>query len=62
MHLAKSEVKDLWEGLELKLQSLEARAKRVSRGAGEPLKKVGAAAWLLLDEIREGYRRIREAL
>ena len=62
MHLAKSEVKDLWEGLELKLQGLESRARRFSRQAEEPLEDVAAAARVLLDEIRQGYRRIREAL
>jgi CBS domain-containing protein len=62
VHLAKSEVKQLWDGLERKLSKLESEAKRVSKRAEEPLGEIGAAARLLIDEIRDGYRRVRDSL
>ncbi len=62
VHLGAAEAKELWEKSERKLGEVEATARRVSQGAEEELQDIGAAARLLLDEIRSGYRRIRELL
>jgi CBS-domain-containing membrane protein len=62
VHLARADAKDLWEQLEHKFHEAESRVKLVARQADEPIHEVGQAARLLLEEIREGYRRVRDAL
>jgi uncharacterized protein YoxC len=62
IHLGKAEAKDLWEKTEHKLEDFENKVKSISSQAEEPLHDVGEAAKLLLDEIKDGYRRIRSAL
>ena len=62
IHLGKAEAKDLWEATEEKLQQLESKLRFVAGQADEPLRDVGDAARLLLEEIRDGYHRIRAAL
>lgn len=62
IHLGKAEAKELWEKTEHKLEEFEQKVKSVSSQVEEPLHDVGEAAKLLLDEIKDGYRRIRGAL
>jgi acetoin utilization protein AcuB len=62
IHLGKAEAKDLWEKTEHKLHEAEAKLKSISEQAEEPLHDIGEAARLLLDEVRDGYKRIRAAL
>jgi len=62
MHLAQADARDLWDEMEGKFHELEGKASTVARAAEEPLRDVGEAAKLLVDEIRDGYRRIRKAL
>ncbi len=62
LHLAKSEAQELWSSLEHKLAGLESHAKHIAKQVEEPLEDVSAAARLLVDELREGYRRIKDAL
>jgi CBS domain-containing protein len=62
MHLAKAEAKDRWDQLEHQFRRLEAKGHQIAQASEEPLRDVKEAARLLVDEIREGYRRIREAL
>jgi len=62
IHLAKADAKDRWDKLEQQFHRLEAKAGQISQISEEPLRDVRDAARLLIDEIRDGYRRIREAL
>ena len=62
MHLAKAEAKGLWEDMEQRFSEVEGKAKQVAREAEGPLEDIGEAARLLAEEIRSGYRRIRELL
>ena len=62
IHLAKADAKDRWDKLEQQFHRLEAKARQISQVSEEPLRDVRDAARLLIDEIRDGYRRIREAL
>jgi CBS domain-containing protein len=62
INLAKAEVADLWASMEHKRVELESKLKAASKRAEEPLYELGATARLLLEEIREGYRRIRDIL
>ncbi len=59
VHLGKAEAKERWEELESKYRDAEAK---VRAAAAEPIQEVGDVVRSLLDEIREGYRRIRDAL
>ena len=62
IHLAKADAKDGWDKLEHQFHRLETKARQISQASEEPLRDVRDAARLLIDEIRDGYRRIREAL
>ena len=62
IHLGAAEAKEAWEHMEKKWSEVEAKAKLVAREAQEPLRDVGEAGRMLLDEIRQGYERIRKAL
>ena len=56
--LAKLEANDEWRKLEAKLKKLEAKAKEVGGATAEASRDIGAAASLLGDEIRKGFRKI----
>jgi len=60
--LGKAEAKDLWDRSEEKIEELESKVKAISGQAEQPLQDVRDAAQLLLNEIRDGYKRIRKAL
>jgi CBS domain-containing protein len=62
IHLAKAEAKDRWDEIEHQFRRLESKGHQIAQASEEPLRDVREAARLLVDEIREGYRRIREAL
>lgn len=62
IHLGKAEAKELWERSEHKLEEVESKLKSISAQAEKPMHDVGDAAKLLLGEIREGYKRIRDSL
>jgi CBS domain-containing membrane protein len=62
IHLAKADARDLWDRTERKLEEVEGSLRLLSKGAEEPLQDAAEAARGLLREIREGYRRIRDAL
>jgi CBS domain-containing protein len=62
MHLAKAEAKDRWNELEHQFHNLEAKGHQIAQASEEPLREVREAAKLLVDQIRDGYRRIRESL
>lgn len=62
LQLGKQEARDAWERTEKSWHSLEGRLNRVGRQSKESLEGVEEAAKLLMQEIREGYRRIKELL
>jgi len=59
VHLGKAEANDLWEQLERRFAEAEAHAKAFARRAEEPVEDVVDAARLLVEEIRNGYQRLR---
>ena len=61
-HLAKAELRDAWAGLEEGLVDLERRAKSVARAAEPVLEQLESDARKLVDDLRQGYRRIRDAV
>ena len=62
IHLGKAEARDEWEKLEKKLAELKAKAAPYTEVASDTAKNVGSALELAAEEIRKGYRRIRERL
>jgi len=62
IHLGKAEAKDIWDRSEQMLEEAESKLKSISEQAEQPIQDVRDAADLLLGEIRDGFKRIREAL
>ena len=62
VHLGKAEAREQWEKLEQRFEEAEARVKRLAREADEPAQELGRAVRLLMQELRDGYRRVRDAL
>jgi hypothetical protein len=57
-HLAKMEASDEWQALEAKLAKLDAKAKELGGATMAASKDVGAAAMLLGEEIRDGFKKV----
>lgn len=60
--LGKAELRDQWEALEPRWRELETKLEALEKASAETAKDLKKTIVLLADEIREGYRRIREAL
>ena len=60
--LAKLEAIDEWHDVEAKLKKLEAKAKELGGVTAEASKDVGAAAKLLGEEIRDGFKDVAKHL
>ena len=62
LHLFKQEARSEWETLEKKWEHLQQRSAIVREAAGEVASELGTAVRLLGQEIRDGYRKLRETL
>lgn len=62
VHLGKAEATELWEKLEDRFEHAESQVRSLAKRAEEPVQDVAQAAKLLLEEIRTGYRRLRDLL
>lgn len=58
MRLAKMEASDEWREIETKLAKLEAKTKELGGATAQASKEIGAAAKLLGQEIRDGFKSI----
>ena len=58
MSLAQMEASDDWEAIERKLTKLEAKTKELGTATAESAKEIGAAAKLLAEEVRDGFKNI----
>jgi SMC interacting uncharacterized protein involved in chromosome segregation len=58
VHLAKMEASDEWKELEEKLVKFNAKAKELGGVTVEASKDIGAAAKLLGEEIRDGFKKL----
>ena len=58
MRLAKMEAGDEWREIEAKLAKLEAKTKELGGATAQASKEIGAAAKLLGQEIRDGFKSI----
>jgi ElaB/YqjD/DUF883 family membrane-anchored ribosome-binding protein len=62
LHLAKAEAKTEWNKLESTWQRVQEEFQHTKSGAEQPLRDMGKAAKTLLEELRNGYARVREQL
>jgi SMC interacting uncharacterized protein involved in chromosome segregation len=62
LHLGKLEARDQWEQLEKKWQQAEGKLKVLGDASQEVAEDVGEAAGLALDELKEGYAKLRRLL
>ena len=62
LHLARLEMGDEWNSLEEKLVKLEGKAKELGSVTVESSQNIGAAAQLLGEEIRDGFKEIGKHL
>ena len=58
LNLAKMEARDEWQDLEAKLTRLESKANELGSATAEASHDVAAAATLLGEEIRDGFKKI----
>jgi len=62
LHLARLEMGDEWNSLEEKLVKLEEKAKELGSVTAESSQNIGAAAKLLGEEVRDGFKEIGKHL
>ncbi len=62
VHLAKMDGQERFERAEKDWEQLEAKLEVLAGAGRESAESVGEAAKLLVDEIRTGYRHVRELL
>lgn len=60
MHLGKAEAKDLWDETEEKWQHLRSQLDSIENETSDAAKDVGAASMLLVEEIKQGYERLKK--
>ena len=61
-HLGRAEMRERWEALERSLDELDGRAKRASRAAEPAVRELEKDVRKLATDLRDGYRRIRDAI
>ena len=58
LHLAKMETGEEWQKLEAKLAKFEFKARELGGATADASRDMGAAAKLLGEEIRDGFKKI----
>lgn len=59
---AKDELHEIWQKAEHARAKLEAEFERLKEGAEGPIENIGNAAEMLIDEIKKGYKQMRELI
>lgn len=62
MHLAKAEAKDAYDRLEVRWQKLMGKAGAVKEVSVETAGDLKAATGLVIEELKEGYERLKREL
>ena len=62
MHLAKADARDEWDKLEGKWEEFQRTMDKVEDAAEDAADDVGDAMSSLGEEIKEGYKKIRDAI
>ncbi len=61
-HLLKADMKDRWQGLEVKWGELRGQAERAETAGSDALHESEVAMRLLADSLRKGYDDVRKTL
>jgi predicted nucleic acid-binding Zn-ribbon protein len=59
LKLAKADAQEEWNKLEVTWERVQEELQRVATHTKEPVQNIGAAARQLLDELKQGYERVR---
>lgn len=62
LHLGAANAHDTWEKVEKSWEHLESRLKRVGQATHESADELESASKIFVEEIKLGYKRIRDAL
>ena len=62
MHLGKLEAQDQWEQIEKQWQHVESKLKLAGETGREVAEDIGEAASLAVEELKEGYAKLRKLL
>ena len=62
LHLAKADAKDEWASLEKEWEEMKPKLDAVCQEAGKTAESVGAALGLAIEELKNGYERLRNRL
>lgn len=62
LHLGKLEAKELWEELEKDWEHTEGKIKNLADAGQEVAEDVGEAAQVVVDQLKEGYAKLRRLL
>jgi hypothetical protein len=62
LQLARADLQGEWNKLEITWERVQVELQRVANHTKEPVQNIGAAAKQLLDELKQGYERVRSQL
>lgn len=62
LHLAKADAKDEWARLEAQWDDIKPKLEAAREEVGKTAESVGAALGLAIDELKNGYERLRNRL
>ncbi len=62
LHLGKLDAQEQWDQIEKQWQHVESKLKVASEAGREIAEDIGEAANLTIDEIKEGYAKLRKLL
>ena len=62
LHLAKMDARDQWDQLEKQWDHAEAKLKQLAGAANEATDDIAEATQLVLNEMRDGYNKLRNLL
>jgi SMC interacting uncharacterized protein involved in chromosome segregation len=62
LHLGKLDAREQWDQIEKQWQHVESKLKVVGEAGREIAEDIGEAASLTIDEIKEGYTKLRKLL
>ena len=62
LHLGCAEARDAWDKIERKWERVENELGRIGDQAKAPINEISSATRSLVDEIKQGYQRVRTEL
>jgi hypothetical protein len=62
LKLAKADAQEEWNKLEVTWERVQEELQRVANHTKEPVQNMGTAARQLIDELKQGYERVRSQL